>query len=356
MSADKSRRTEVFSMGLLSVGVICCLVATVLFYGILPADRSSQQVASATDTKSGLRTRDVDPTLLTDKFMASQESLLQKCEEQDLQALEGCARQLANAFRDKSANMDPFLEELFSLKNKFKMGWLFLKNDGSLESHLEELLYTRLVSPKQVEQQLIAITGALTKELDSNHNRLMLAMGQALASNAAEAFPDTLGALTTDDFSVSFDHALSTVLPKTVGVQVGVEGISLLADAFVAPYIIKVMGGLSKVATGTVVAAMAASNGTTAGLMAAGLATSWETLGLSLLVGSALAIGIDYFSNEIATESVRKDMEKALRQWQEATCDKFRTGAIKGIRTFQQRRRQALRAAVLHTYTAAHAS
>jgi hypothetical protein len=286
----------------------------------------------------------IDPQKEAEKFLEQHRNVIAQTLQSDLDAIEAATADLNRYFDIKREQVAPFLEELFSLTSKGKMLYYYLADQSKLEHYIEETAFRYLGSPSELAEETRKILAALQTELAANHNRLMLALEADLVALPYRLKLNRVDAAAfADNFHLAFDHALRGMLPRTVGVQLGVEAIALAVNCWVAPVIAKAV--VSFLATrGIISGGTMAAQGTA---VAAGAAGSWITGGASIVVGLAIALVIDYAANEIARADAEEKILAAFENRRRMAVTSFQRDASNGIRHLQQQRQAALKKALV---------
>ena len=284
--------------------------------------------------------RQIDPGKEAEKFMEEHRAAIAQTIQSDLDAVATATTDLNRYFEIRREQVDPFLDEFFSTTAKAKMLYYYLAGNGKLEKYIEETSFQYLGGPTELAEETARIVAVLQKELVANHNLLMLALEADLAALPHRFNLRRIDAETfTRDFHHSFDHALRSLLPRTVGVQLGVESIALAVDLWVAPMIGEAIAG-ALASRGVAVGGAMAAEGTA---LAAGAAGGWVTGGISLVVGLAIAVAIDYAANEAAKAAAEKKILAAFENWHHNAVRSFQSDALNGIRHLQRQRQLALK-------------
>ena len=356
-SGTASANYDKRSIGFGSILRICITVALLLFAAIAlfnghyfddltralgaePQGQTSKYLAPQGMNADHLR---IDPDRIAREFWQEHHLLIEKCSQQDDQAILRAIADLNFHFEQKREMVPEFLNDLFSLKSKGKMAWYFVRGDGRLEAFLHEKTNHYLGSSNLLQAEVERITNVLKMEIQKNHNQLMLALEADLAELPINL---NIRKLSGEDFkrsfNNSFDIALKGMLPRTVGVQLGVETIALAFDIWVASAIgARIAGAL---ATSGIIAGGSAAAGGTA--VAGGAALGPWTAGISIAVGIVVAVAIDWVCNEVARADAEKNILAALENWRYASVMSFKAKATRGINHFNDARLLALKKAL----------
>jgi len=286
----------------------------------------------------------IEPEIVADKFFQKHAESITACEKRDNESIDEAVDELNNFFDIKEENVDLFLDELFSLKSKGKMAYFFICGNERLEKYLHEIAGKHFGKPSDLKDEVSKITNALKNDFRRNHNELVLILEVGLAT-----LPYQLNLVnqTTEEFvenfNNSFDSSLKGMLPHTVGVQLGVESITLAIDMWVGPVIAESIISflISKgMITGGVIAVEGA-------VLTGATASSGLTLGTSIVVGVVIAVGIDIILNKIAKANAKEKILASLKLWREGTLSSYRDNATNGLNHFHRIRKLALKKALI---------
>jgi len=278
---------------------------------------------------------------------------IHECDTSDLKLIDGGIVDLNKYFDQVESNLEPFLDDLFSLTSKAQMLWYMVKDlkwelpedispalmmvaliphrEGeSLEAFLENKFDTHFGGSENLEQALKSTVSSIGFELRQNNSQMEMELGKLLAEDINGLNQEGKSAVQCMQQLRSSIRKLSgTMVSETAGMQIGVELIGVASDIWLAP----VIGGFLAEAAG----------------MAEGLCTSVTSFG----VGFIIAVGIDLVANEVARNSLKPKIEEALAQWRRETINTFRAKMMDKLTDMHAARRQLI-AEVLNDYEYSH--
>lgn len=288
----------------------------------------------------------IDPEAIASTFLKKHQETINECAGKDMASIFYAVSQLNRYFDFKEEGVEALLEDLFKLGSKAKMAYYFVQGNGRLENYLNKKTENYLGSPLELKNEVHRVTDALKKDLERNHNQLMLTLEADLA-----ALPFSLkisnsnSVAFVNDFNTAFDQTLRGMLPRTVGTQLGVEAVSLAVDAWVAPAI-GVMIVEYLVSRGIISVGVVAAEGAA---LSAGAANGWWTFGTSIVVGVIIAAVIDWGCNKVAKADAEKKIKASLKAWREGTVSAFENSTKNGLDLFHKSRKEALNKSLIHT-------
>jgi hypothetical protein len=281
-------------------------------------------------------------------FNAELERLMEGAEAADRAVLDEAITEINRYLDSKEGNLEPFLDDIYSLGSKLKMAWYLAKDirfkpivdeydsdlysmalllpfrpvrEGShLPDFIEELFGRYFGSRSDISKMLDRVTGSVSRELAFNNEHLANDIGalaaveeQGLEQAAAAAgsragFHDRAGALAM------------TIVNHTTGIQLGSEFFSIFVADSIAAYIISYL-----VAEGVIVIG--------------GLAKGLVTFGIAAVV----AMAVDLVANQLAKNQLRPKIEEALRKRRQETVSAFRRQLQQALRSYQMNRRRTVR-------------
>ena len=245
---------------------------------------------------------------------------IHECDAADLKLIDEGIADLNKYFDQVEINLDPFLDDLFSLKSKAQMLWYMVKDlkwelpedispalmlvalvphrkGENLETFLENKFDTHFGGSENLEKELETTIGSIGFELRRNNSQLEIQLGELLAEDIntlkheGESATQCIRELRT-----SIRNLSGIMVTETAGMQIGVEIIGVASDIWLAP----VIGGILAESVG----------------LAEGLAT--------LGIGAVIAVGVDIIANKVARDNLRPKIEEALTQWRRETIATFR--------------------------------
>lgn len=301
------------------------------------------ETPSTSENKSGTSPApQPDKAEIIINFLNTQIATIAAYDEKDKQSIAFAINELEGYFNQKNSRIDAFLEDIFDFGSKAKMAYYYVRGNGRLEAYLQKMTEHYLGSPQDLENKLNIVTSSLKTDLKKNHNELMLSMETDLASVPYKLNISYDSSSLVKDFDTAFDNTLSGMLPKTVGVQLGVESAALAVDFWVAPMIAR--GIVSFIASrGIITAGTAAAEGTA---VATGASLGPYTAGISIVIGTIIAVGIDFTCNKIAKADAKVKIVDSLKTWKEGAVAGYRNGAIQGVNDFQVVRQRAINQAL----------
>jgi len=286
----------------------------------------------------------IEPEIVADRFFRNHAESIKACEKRDNESIDEAVDEINIFFDIKKENVDLFLDELFSLKSKGKMAYFFIRGNERLEKYLHIIAGKHFGKPDDLEDEVSKITNALKNDFRRNHNELVLALEVDLAG-----LPYQLNLVnqTTEEFvenfNNSFDISLKGMLPRTVGVQLGVESITLAIDIWITPVIAESIISFL-ISRGMITGGIVAVEGT---VLAGAAASSGLTLGTSIVVGVVIAVGIDIISNKIAKADAKEKILASLELWRAGTLAVYKDNTTNGLNQLHRIRKEALKKALI---------
>lgn len=285
----------------------------------------------------------IDPEVAARKFLERHKKEIQACEEKDLEVISSVVSDLNRYFDLKKEKVEPLVDELFTLKSKVRMLYYYVRGGGRLERYLQEKIEYYLGGPEDLKEKIEAIASYMKREFMKNHNELMLALETDLALLPyALKISNQSSTHFVNDFRLSFDDTVKSMLPRTVGTQLAVEAICLAVDLWVAPIIGAAIVNFL-ISNGIITGGALAAEGT---VITVGAASGWYTFGASLVAGIIIALVIDWACNEVAEADAIEKINAALETWREGTISSFKESVIKGLEGFHDVRQKALKKAL----------
>ncbi len=280
-------------------------------------------------------------------FNAEFERLIHDAEVADRVVVDEAIAEIDRYFDAKERKLEPFLDELYSLKTKLKMGW-YLARDirfrpfGEQENqsfryvsmlalrpvregtHLPDFiegLFARYFGGRaEISQMLEQISGSVSRELAFNNERLANEIGVLAAADdqglgdaadrvgAQAGFHDKAGALAM------------TIVNHTTGIQFGSEIFGIFMADSIAVSVISYL-----VAEGVIVIS--------------GVAKGLVTFGVAAVV----ALAVDLVANKLAKDNLRPKVVEALEKRHRETITAFRHKLQQALRAYQMERRRTVR-------------
>ncbi|MEA3359197.1 MAG: hypothetical protein U9R17_07310, partial [Thermodesulfobacteriota bacterium] len=320
------------------------LIAIILQYAYYKEEAPKEGKINGGKVIFFIPNQQIDPKAVARQFLHKHKKEIQHCQNKDQQTVAFAVSELKQYFDLKNEQVSLLVDNLFSLKSKLKIGYYYVRGNGRLENYLQEETVHCLGGPEELRNEIEKITSALKMALEQNHNELMLVLEADLA-----LLPYNLKISNrhsndfVNDFEIAFGHAMEGLLPRTVGMQLGVEAVCLAIDTWIAPVIGAAIVNFL-VSRGIMAGGALAAEGAAVGT---GASLGPSTFGASLVVGVIIAIGIDWTCNEIAKADAEKKIMASLDAWREGTITSFKGSASDGLGKFHNTRQLALKSALV---------
>lgn len=281
-------------------------------------------------------------------FNAELEQLMKDTEAADRAVVDEAIAEIERYFDDMERNLEPFLDDLYSLSSKIKMAWYLVKDirfkpseefesglfasvmllpikpvrEGThLPDFIEDLFNRYFGGRTEVSEMLKRITGNVSRELVFNNERLANVIGALAVSDDGdklEQIADEAG--DRGDFHDRAGALAMTIANRTSGIQLGSEVFGIFVADSIAAYVISYL-----VAEGVIV-----MEGITQGLATFGVAT-------------VIALAVDVVANKLAKDNLRPRIAEALQNRRRETTSAFRKQLRHALRTYQINRRYRVR-------------
>jgi hypothetical protein len=237
------------------------------------------------------------------KFIQQHRGDIELCEDRDAVALESTVAALESFFDLKGAAIEAFIDDIFSFSSRIELACLWLSGEDGVHEHLKRKLEQHFGSPENLRGEFQRLNAALGHDLTRNQNLLELALGEDLGPATGIAGLTMPGGENLHrDLQANFSDALGGVVPQTVGLQIGVEVVSLLLAE--------------------------------AAVVAAGISSTWATVG----VGLAVAVAVDTVASHVAEGHMRSQLERSLEAWRHRSVSDYREAAERELRRFHRGR------------------
>ncbi len=268
-------------------------------------------------------------------------------EAEDRRLIEKATVELNRYFDEMECNIDPFLDDIYSLTSKLKMLWYLLKDiefknidnlspylmmmppvvpvrsGTNLPGFIEEKFDHHFGGTYEINQQLNILIGDIAQELKYNNERLAVELGELVPATLKDSGKLSDRVADADHFTDRARELSTTIVARTTGLQAGIEVGSLAIDIMV-----------TKSIAGYVISVLAAE-----GLIVAeGIASGVVTFG----IGAAIAIAIDIVANNISKSTLRPKIEQAIAQRRQETITEFRKLIVEMVNKFHHTRRRAI--------------
>lgn len=283
-----------------------------------------------------------DPAQETARFLTQHEELIAQFEERDTQARYEALEELAQYYDQKEVLIDDLIEDLFSFGSKIKMSWWQVwGNTEKLEAYVREKWENCMGSAADDEWMFNLVVEQLQQDLLADHNQLLVAMSSALAAEPLE--------IDMSGFSLpeAVDSNLAQQLAIDAGGSVSLGAAALAVDLFVVN---SIATGLVQVG-GRIAAALGMSLSTEAGVMGASAAFSWESFGISLVVGAIVWVVVDWVQEKTFEADAREQILAELGEQKRQLTEAFDRASDAGLQEWQEARRTALAGATLDFFT-----
>lgn len=290
----------------------------------------------------------IDAEAVADQFLEGHRKEIEFYEREDKRSFVLAVSDLKRYFALKYMKISPLVDDLFSIRSKIKIGYYYVRGNGGLDDYLQGKIEHYLGDPEELRNDISTITSALKMGLEQNHNKLMLAFEADLAILPYNLrIANQPSSTFVHNFETAFDHTIKGMLPRTVGVQLGVEAIALAIDMWVAPAIgsavVNFLASRSIIGAGRM-----AAQGVAIG---AGTSLGPYTFGTTIVAGAIIAIIIDWACNNAAKTDVQKMIIASIDQWREGTVMSFEGNVSAGFKEFQNNRKIALRGVLIQEIT-----
>jgi hypothetical protein len=286
----------------------------------------------------------IDAEAVAKQFLQGHSEEIQFYENEDRKSIALTVSEIERYFALKYMEVSPLVDDLFSIKSKLKIGYYYIRGKGRLDRYLQEKIEHYLGDPEELRNEINTITSTLKMGLEKNHNELMLALEADLAVLPYDLKMSNQSSSTfVNDFKVAFDNTIKGMLPRTAGVQLGVEAIGLAIDMWVAPVIgsavVNFLASRSIIGAGQL-----AAQGTAIG---AGASLGPYTLGSTLVVGTIIALIIDWGCNRVAKSDAEKQIMASIDEWRDGTVNNFKETVSAGLQEFHNTRKKVLKSALI---------
>ena len=281
------------------------------------------------------------------------ETVIHESDTADQELIDKGVAELNRYFDGVDAELDPFLDDLFTWKTKSQMLWYMMKDlkwdipdnippstmalilvphreGNTLEEFLGNKFNTFFGGSEKLEEELEITIGAIGLELQRNNSQLEMQLGELLAEDINALKHEGKSAIQCmQEIKSGISDLSGRLVGETAGVQIGVELTGVATDFWVAP----VIGGFLAEIAG----------------LAEGLATSLATWGTGIII----AVAIDIVANKVARDNLKPEIQGILTQWRQETIKVFREKMTEKLAYMHSIRNQAI-AEILNNYKNDH--
>lgn len=335
----------------ISITVLSSLAAFFFYNGFIASEpKKLDDVIQVVGEFLGYDFNIIDPEDFARNLVKNHRDAIERCQAKDREAMEAAVRSLHSYFDQKYNNVDPMLDELFSLTSKGKIAYYYAADafgdKKRVDSYINQVSREYLGDPHDLKLKMDSIIYGLKKDLLRNHAELMLELEEVLLIETAAL---NLSGPSIESINEEFRTAFDNNLGRTLSLTLGSEALLLAVEILVIePVIASVAAFVTEFVT--VQAAALAAEGAAVGT---GAALGPETLGISIAVGILVAAAIDWAVGKVAKADARKEVIVSLDRWKSGTISSFKAGSAEGLTRFNETRRRALVASIAQTVATA---